>query len=442
MDISIYELLWLFFLYSVLGWCASVAVTAVKRKQFINTGVLSLPLCPMYGIGAVAFRVLLPDLLDAPLFLFIGGIVISSFLNVVTGVVLEHIFHRRWWDYSEKKFGFGGFLTAPLLLAFGAETLLVMYVGNPLFIRIIRLVPRSIGKVILLGLLVLLGIDISGALAVVWKWRRHVNRVAGLTENMQQVSESFGNAIVRAVCRRLERSYPNLETRKLLEAKAARGKEEQTCFAQGCSFYKLFWLFLIGSFLGDLVETVFCRYSLGYWMSRSSVVYGPFSVVWGLGCALLTAFLYKYKDKSDRFIFFYGTVVGGAYEYLCSVGTEILFGASFWDYSKIPFNLGGRINLLYCFFWGFAAVIWLKGVYPFLSGWIEKIPKKTGVVLSWVLIVLMCANMAISAFALVRYTGRQLGQEPKNQLEQMIDERFPDDRMARIYPKAKVVVRK
>ena len=29
----------------------------------------------------------------------------------------------------------------------------------------------------------------------------------------------------------------------------------------------------------------------------------------------------------------------------------------FWDYSKFKFNLGGRINLLYCFFWGIAAAM-------------------------------------------------------------------------------------
>ena len=44
--------------------------------------------------------------------------------------------------------------------------------------------------------------------------------------------------------------------------------------------------------------------------------------------------------------------LGGAYEYLCSVFTELVFGKVFWDYSWMPFNLGGRINLLYCFFWG------------------------------------------------------------------------------------------
>ena len=107
-------------------------------------------------------------------------------------------------------------------------------------------------------------------------------------------------------------------------------------------------------------------------MSRSSVVYGDFSIVWGLGCVLLTAILYQYRNRSKGYIFIFGTVVGGVYEYVCSVFTEIVFGTVFWDYSKIPFNLGGRINLLFCFFWGIVAVLWLCFLYPRLSGLIEK----------------------------------------------------------------------
>ena len=131
-----------------------------------------------------------------------------------------------------------------------------------------------------------------------------------------------------------------------------------------------------GEFLGDVTETIFCLVTSGRLMSRSSVVYGPFSIVWGLGAVFLTMILYQYRNKSDSFIFVFGTVLGGAYEYACSVFTELVFGTVFWDYSKIPFNLGGRINLLYCFFWGIAAVVWMRALYPRLSDWIEKIPKK------------------------------------------------------------------
>ena len=174
-------------------------------------------------------------------------------------------------------------------------------------------------------------------------------------------------------------------------------------------------------------------------MSRSSVVYGPFSIVWGLGCAFLTALLYKYKDKNDRYIFVYGTVLGGAYEYVCSVFTELVFGTVFWDYSKIPFNLGGRINLLYCFFWGIAAVVWLKILYPVFSGWIEKIPVKIGKLITPAAVVLMIGNILISGMALARYSDRQIHPEPSNAAEEFLDVHFDDERIEHIYPNAKIV---
>ena len=82
---------------------------------------------------------------------------------------------------------------------------------------------------------------------------------------------------------------------------------------------------------------------------------------------------------------------------LCSVFTEIVFGTVFWDYSSIPFNLGGRINLLYCFFWGIAAVIWFKKGYPSISSLIEKIPKRIGKIITWFLISFMIANIFMKA---------------------------------------------
>ena len=217
------------------------------------------------------------------------------------------------------------------------------------------------------------------------------------------------------------------------EEEAEKGK----VFAAGCGFYKIVLLFFVGAFLGDITETIFCRITAGVWMSRSSVVWGPFSIVWGLAIALVTAMLYKYKDKSDSFLFIIGTLLGGAYEYLCSVFTEIVFGKVFWDYSEIPFNLGGRINLLYCFFWGIAAVVWFKKIYPYISAWIEKIPMLTGKMLTWFLIIFMVCNVAVSCIALVRYDERGKGVVAENSIQKWADEHYDDAKMEKIYPNAK-----
>lgn len=170
--------------------------------------------------------------------------------------------------------------------------------------------------------------------------------------------------VYRYLERRVERAYPAVQP-----VPEKKEKTETGVFAEGCSFYKIVLLFIIGAFLGDITEAIFCRITAGVWMSRSSLVWGPFSIVWGLAIALATWFLYNYRDRSDGFLFAFGTFLGGAYEYICSVFTEIVFGKVFWDYSDIPFNLGGRINLLYCFFWGIAAVVWLKNsILSFRAG--------------------------------------------------------------------------
>ena len=158
--------------------------------------------------------------------------------------------------------------------------------------------------------------------------------------------------------------------------------------------------------------------------------------MWGLAIAIATALLYKDRDKSDSHLFIFGTLLGGAYEYICSVFTEIVFGKVFWDYSGMAFNLGGRVNLLYCFFWGIAAVLWIKVVYPRLSALIEKIPVKPGYIISWILIVFMAVNMIVSSMALIRSDARANGDVADSQWEKVIDERFDDERMNKIYPKA------
>ena len=121
---------------------------------------------------------------------------------------------------------------------------------------------------------------------------------------------------------------------------------------------------------------------------------------------------------------------------LCSVFTEIVFGAVFWDYSAIPFNLGGRINLLYCFFWGFAAVAWFKLLYPPISATIEKLPTRFGTVLTWALCLFMAVDMVVSSAALIRYNDRLNGVPAQSAVAEYLDEHYDNDRMHKVYPKA------
>ena len=214
---------------------------------------------------------------------------------------------------------------------------------------------------------------------------------------------------------------------------------QKKVFADGCGFYKLFWVFVLGSFYGDIVETVFVRITAGEWMSRSSLVMGQFSLVWGIGCFFLTLFLHRMIGWEDRYILIAGTVLGGAFEYFCSFFTEKVFGCVFWDYSHMHFNLNGRINLLYCFFWGIMAVVWLKILYPWMSKGIERLPILFGKILTWVLLLFLLFDIAISAAALYRMHARDQAHEAKNWAEEYVDEHYSDEWIQNRYRNLKLV---
>lgn len=443
MEYTAYELIWLFLTYSFLGWCLEVSLAAVKRRHLINKGFLNAPFCTIYGTAAVGFALFLPELQDSLFFLFLGGMLIASFLEYWSGRTMERIFHRKWWDYSEYRWNLDGYVCLYYSIIWGISAVLMMKFTNPLLLQLLPLIPPFIGRIFLWVISGLLIADAIGTSAAILQLHHGLDRITQISEDWLKLSESLGNALTRRIHRRMMNAYPNINLEYLVEewekAKAQADQKLPAVFGAGCSFYKLVSLFFIGAFLGDIVETIFCYVTSGVLMSRSSVVYGPFSIVWGLGCVMLTAILYQYRESNDRHIFLAGTVLGGAYEYVCSVFTELVFGTVFWDYSAIPFNLGGRINLLYCFFWGIVAVVWLKVIYPLLSAWIERLPVRAGIISCNLLIVFMVCNMAISGLALARYTVRQDGAKPENRMEQILDDRFPDSRIERIYPNLKIV---
>ena len=70
-------------IYSFIGWCGEVVVAAVKRHRFVNRGAVSGPFCPIYGLGAAVVAVFFPELKGNPLFLFLGGMVVNTFVEYV-----------------------------------------------------------------------------------------------------------------------------------------------------------------------------------------------------------------------------------------------------------------------------------------------------------------------------------------------------------------------
>lgn len=428
MKFSGYELLWLFFVYSFLGWIGETVYATIRQKKFANRGLINGPLCIIYGVGAVVISVTINELNG--IWLFIFSMIYLTVIEWIAGHLIEKVYKERWWDYRERKWNLDGYICLFSSVLWGILGFLVIKFGNGLALLVFKLCPSFIIELIIWIFAAVLAVDILASYMLVTGRKGRFDKLERANNAIANATAKLGKWIALHVEKRITKAYPQMEK--------SAGAEKEAGFAKGCSFYKIILLFFIGAFLGDVTETIFCRLTAGVWMSRSSVVWGPFSIVWGFAIAAVTLLLYKYKDRSDSFLFGTGTLLGGAYEYLCSVFTEIVFGKIFWDYSGMPFNLGGRINLLYCFFWGIAAVVWFKKLYPKISGLIEKIPHLAGKIITWTLIIFMCCNIVVSCMALIRYDERGNDVKADRAWKAYMDEHYGDEKMQLIYPNAKM----
>ena len=175
---NIYFYFLLFYLYCIIGYIAEVIFVYIGEKKWINRGFLIGPYLPIYGFGAMLITFLLTGYYNDPFVVFVFSLIICSCIEYITSVALERIFHRRWWDYSWRKYHINGrvCLFNSMFFAFGG--LIIIYLANPIlyaFLDSIAIDKQKIA-VIILSLLIIVDLIIS----IIEAYR--INNIAGHLE--------------------------------------------------------------------------------------------------------------------------------------------------------------------------------------------------------------------------------------------------------------------
>lgn len=424
MTYSFLEMLTYFIIYSFLGWVIEVCIIAVKDRRFRNRGFVNLPFCIMYGVIMNLLIMIWPHMRAHSFYKFIVTFVVFVVIQSLAEFITNRICNRMLLKYEDITPYNGQWMNLLVAIFFSIGLWAVTELVHPFVYFVVDWMPELVLKIfcILLGT----GIFLDFALTLYIMLKNRGNKRVSAFQQMEQEQQSNLNGrIYEKIWTRLDNAYPNIEEEP---------EAEQHVFAEGICLDKLIWVFLVSALLGDIIETLYCWALEGIWMSRSSVLYGPFSIVWGIGAVVLTVVLSRFAHKPDRYIFLVGALIGGGYEYGCSLFTEIVLGSVFWDYSWMPFNIGGRTNLLYMGFWGILSVVWIKFIYPKMSHWIEKLPALQGKIITWVLIAFMICNALLSAMALIRYTERKDGIEADNTVEEFLDATYEDGYIEKVWP--------
>lgn len=201
----LYRLIWIFFIYAFLGWCTEVCYVATVTGKFVNRGFLNGPWCPVYGFGVLIVLTCLEPLADQLALLFLGSLVLTSALEWLTGFLLEKLFHQRWWDYSDQPFNLNGYICLRFSLAWGLACLFVVKLLHPTVLLLIRLIPHTLGVVLLVLLSAALAVDLAATVSAIAKLNRRLSQIDELAGKIRAVSDDFGEGLADRVLDAAER---------------------------------------------------------------------------------------------------------------------------------------------------------------------------------------------------------------------------------------------
>lgn len=214
-----------FFVYAFIGWIMEVSFQAVKTGRFINRGFLNGPLCPIYGFGALGVIYFLTDIAKTnKLVLFFGSVFIATALELVGGFLLEKIFHKKWWDYSDMRFNLGGYICLEFSILWGLACFVLYEAVHPMIVRFFELLnPKFIfyGNIILLAIF---AVDMAQTILTLVGLNKKFKKLQAASADIREVSDDIGKRVYDRTMTIKEKSEEIKDRPRVKEIEAKRAQ--------------------------------------------------------------------------------------------------------------------------------------------------------------------------------------------------------------------------
>lgn len=137
-----YHWLTFFYLYCFFGWIFESTYVSLRERRPVNRGFLRLPMLPLYGTGAVMMLWVSLPVKDNLFLVYLSGVVAATILEYITGAAMERLFKVKYWDYSDQRFNYNGYICLSSSIAWGFLTILMTEViHRPIERLVLRMNP-------------------------------------------------------------------------------------------------------------------------------------------------------------------------------------------------------------------------------------------------------------------------------------------------------------
>lgn len=165
-------------------------------------------------------------------------------------------------------------------------------------------------------------------------------------------------------------------------------------------YYSILYFFVYG-FLGWCTEVIFAAFKQHRFVNRG-FLNGPICPIYGVGVTLVIACLEAFQSNL-LLLYISSVILVTVLEGVTGWAMDKLFHNKWWDYSKLPFNIGGYVCLLFSLIWGVACVFIVYFVHPLIHQVLSLIPHTAGIALIAILGIALLSDMIVTTSAIMKF---------------------------------------
>ena len=165
-------------------------------------------------------------------------------------------------------------------------------------------------------------------------------------------------------------------------------------------YYSILYFFVYG-FLGWCTEVIFAAFKQHRFVNRG-FLNGPICPIYGVGVTLVIACLEAFQSNL-LLLYISSVILVTVLEGVTGWAMDKLFHNKWWDYSKLPFNIGGYVCLLFSLIWGGACVFIVYFVHPLIHQVLSLIPHTAGIALIAILGIALLSDIIVTTSAIVKF---------------------------------------
>lgn len=165
-------------------------------------------------------------------------------------------------------------------------------------------------------------------------------------------------------------------------------------------YYSILYFFVYG-FLGWCTEVIFAAFKQHRFVNRG-FLNGPICPIYGVGVTLVIACLEAFQSNL-LLLYISSVILVTVLEGVTGWAMDKLFHNKWWDYSKLPFNIGAYVCLLFSLIWGVACVFIVYFVHPLIHQVLSLIPHTAGIALIAILGIALLSDIIVTTSAIVKF---------------------------------------